>query len=159
MTTIATTTAPESREQALTRLATQARASGVKLYQDRNDGRFYGSSRSQPGTLHRLTGFSCTCPGFVRHSRCAHLAALHSALGWINVDPEPEPPVMSGICSDEDTQFKRVESCGHSAGGGAIRHPPSCEEEQTTQGSRRLRTCSGTGRTAADMTPGWRRRR
>ena len=51
MVTIATTTAPESREEALMRLATQARATGVKLYQDRADGRFYASSRSQPGTF------------------------------------------------------------------------------------------------------------
>lgn len=95
MTTITTTTAPESREEALMRLATQARATGVRLYMDKVDGRFYASSRSQPGALHRLTGFSCTCPGFVRHSRCAHLAALHSALGWLEDDSTPEPPAMS----------------------------------------------------------------
>lgn len=97
MSTIPVTTAPESREDALMRLATQAKASGVKLYQDREHGRFYASSRSQPGALHRLTGFSCTCQGFIRHGRCAHLAALHSALGWIETNPEPTPPAAAMI--------------------------------------------------------------
>ena len=86
------TTQPESREAALIRLADQARTTGVKLYQDRAEGRFYASSRSQPGTFHRLSGFSCSCQGFIRHGRCAHLAALHSALGWL--DPEPTPPAV-----------------------------------------------------------------
>jgi hypothetical protein len=85
------TTAPESREDALICLADQARTTGVKLYQDRADGRFYASSRSQPGTFHRLTGFSCSCQGFIHHGRCSHLAALHSALGWLDI-PEPTPP-------------------------------------------------------------------
>jgi hypothetical protein len=84
MNTIATTVAPESREAALMRLADKARATSIRLYQDRVDGRFYASSRSHPGALHRLTGFSCTCQGFIRRGRCAHLAALHSALGWLD---------------------------------------------------------------------------
>ncbi len=124
MVTIATTTAPESREDALMRLATQARATGVRLYQDRHDGRFYASSRSQPGALHRVTGFSCTCQGFVRHSRCAHLAALHAALGWLNVepDPEPTPPAETMICAScNDTGTITV---AHSrwVGGGRLGH-------------------------------------
>lgn len=88
------TTQPESREDALIRLADQARTSGVKLYQDRLDGRFYASSRSQPGTFHRLSGFSCSCRGFLQHGRCAHLAALHSALGWLDI-PDPTPPAST----------------------------------------------------------------
>ncbi len=110
MVTIVTTTAPESREDALMRLATQARATGVRLYQDRNDGRFYASSRSHPGALHRLTGFSCTCPGFLRHSRCAHLAALHSALGWLESDPDPDP----------ETPAVSESPCGKCGGHGEI---------------------------------------
>jgi len=102
MAIIATTTAPESREDALMRLAVQARASGVRLFQDRSDGRFYASSRSQPGALHRLTAWTCSCPGFVRHSRCSHLAALHAALGWLERDPDPEPtpPATPITCSE-----------------------------------------------------------
>lgn len=48
-----TTTMLESREAALIRLVDQARTTDVRLYQDRADGRFYASSRSQPGTFHR----------------------------------------------------------------------------------------------------------
>jgi hypothetical protein len=113
MAIVATTTAPETRADALMRLATQARATGVRLYQDRADGRFYASSRSQPGTLHRLTGFSCTCPGFVRHGRCAHLAALHCALGWINDDPTPEPPTPISTCN-------AISPCGECGGMGEV---------------------------------------
>ncbi len=90
------TAQPESREAALIRLADQARTTGVKLYMDRKDGRFYASSRSQPGTFHRLSGFSCSCQGFIRHGRCAHLAALHAALGWLEA-PDPTPPTGSSL--------------------------------------------------------------
>ncbi len=82
----------ETREKALVRLAAKAKADGIKLYQDPKDGRFYASSRSKPGTFHYLTGFSCTCRGFITHQRCSHLAALHSALGWLNPeDPDSAP--------------------------------------------------------------------
>ncbi len=93
---ITTSTTPESKE-ALVRLAAKAKADGIKLYQDPKDGRFYASSRSKPGTFHYLTGFSCTCRGFITHQRCSHLAALHSALGWL--DPTP-PAVSSPITSN-----------------------------------------------------------
>lgn len=103
MSTIATSTTPKSREAALVRLAEQARTSGVRLYQDLRDGRFYASSRSQPGTYHRLTAWTCTCRGFVHYQRCAHLAALHSALGWLELeDPNPTPSAdpVSTTCPD-----------------------------------------------------------
>ncbi len=131
MAIIPVTIAPETREDALMRLATQARASGVRLYQDRNDGRFYASSRSQPGTFHRLTGFSCTCPGFVRHSRCAHLAALHSALGWLADDPTPEPPAMS--------------TCGECGGMGEISGTLSTGPATWRYGSVTCPDCHGSG--------------
>ncbi len=103
MVTIATSTRPESREDALIRLADQARTSGVKFYQDRADGRFYASSRSRSGTYHRLTAWTCTCRGFAHHQRCTHLAALHAALGWVErEDPDPTPPaaLASTRCPD-----------------------------------------------------------
>ena len=104
------TTAPESREDALIRLADQARTSGVRLYMDRKDGRFYVSSRSQPGTFHRLSGFSCSCRGFIGHGRCAHLAALHAALGWL--DPEPTPPASTAcpVCNGSGSECGTVPS-------------------------------------------------
>ncbi len=107
------TTAPESREAALIRLADRARTTGVRLYQDRKDGRFYASSRSQPGTYHRVTGFSCSCRGFLRQGRCAHLAALHAALGWLETPPEPTAPA-SASCPE---CFGSGEVCGTVASG------------------------------------------
>jgi DnaJ-class molecular chaperone len=31
----------------------------------------------------------------MQRQRCAHLAALHCALGWLNDDPTPEPTPIS----------------------------------------------------------------
>ncbi len=88
---------------ALTRLATKARADGTKLFRDRA-GRYFASSANEPGTLHFLTGYSCDCRGFMTHQRCKHHSALMAALGWLERDPEPEPPAMStpitSICSE-----------------------------------------------------------
>jgi hypothetical protein len=82
----------ETREAAVRRLAEQARQRGVKLVRDRNDGRHYASSISEPGAWHLVTGYSCDCIGFQRHQRCMHHSALLAALGWINDEvPEPEP--------------------------------------------------------------------
>ena len=80
----------ETEHTALTRLLAKARAEGVKLLRD-HDGRHFASSVSQPGTLHYVTGLSCDCRGFVSHGRCKHHAALLSALGWLQGDPEPDP--------------------------------------------------------------------
>lgn len=134
MATIPVTTAPESREEALMRLATQARASGVRLYQDRKDGRFYGSSRSQPGALHRLTGFSCTCQGFIRHSRCAHLAALHSALGWLERDPDPDPPATA------------ISPCGECGGMGEIQDLEVRQHGRFVMQWASCTSCNGSGK-------------
>ncbi len=95
----------ETREDALVRLAAKAKADSIKLYQDPKDGRFYASSRSRPGTFHYLTGFSCTCAGFITHQRCSHLAALHSALGWLSLeDPDPTPPAETSPVNSTCTE-------------------------------------------------------
>jgi len=127
------TTAPKSRGAALIRLADQARTSGVRLYQDRADGRFYASSRSQPGTFHRLTGFSCSCQGFIRHGRCSHLAVLHSALGWLE-SPEPTPPAPASCPTCNGTGSE----CGTVASGRSWRYELIV-----------CATCHGAGRIAA----------
>jgi len=119
-------------EDTLIRLADQARASGVKLFQDRADGRFYASSRSQLGTFHRLTGFSCSCQGFIRHGRCSHLAALHSALGWLD-SPEPTPaPTSCSTCNGTGSE------CGTVSNGRSWRYESIV-----------CATCHGAGRIAA----------
>ncbi len=74
---------------------------GVKLIRS-TAGRYFAESKSRPGTLWLLTGFSCQCPGFVRHQHCRHHRALMSALGWTKGTPEPTPPVLSvsAECAD-----------------------------------------------------------
>ena len=86
-----------STAQALRRLAEKARKEGVKLFHNRDDGRWFASSVSRPGAIHYVTGYSCDCRGFARHQRCKHYAALLSALGWLEgsepSDPEPKPTI------------------------------------------------------------------
>ncbi len=86
---------------ALTRLATKARADGIRLFRDKS-GRYFASSASKPGTLHFITGYSCDCLGFVTHQRCKYHSALMVALGWVddNDDPEPEPPTPISTCGE-----------------------------------------------------------
>ena len=90
MDTITDVRITETECTALTRLLAKARTEGVTLIKDR-DGRHFASSVSQPGTLHYVTGLSCDCRGFVSRGRCKHHAALLSALGWLQGDPEPDP--------------------------------------------------------------------
>lgn len=80
----------ETYEDAVHRLAQQARDKGVRLVRDVRDGRHYASSISKPGTWHYVTGISCDCQGFVSHGRCMHHSALMSALGWDGSEPEPD---------------------------------------------------------------------
>ncbi len=91
---MSTTHAAETLEEAQGRLARKARETGVQLRVD-DQGRHWGSSTSQPGHWHALTGFSCDCRGFVHSGRCKHHAALLSALDWLADDPEPSPPVAA----------------------------------------------------------------
>lgn len=79
---------------ALTRLADKARTDGIRLFRDRA-GRYYASSASEPGRLHYVTGYSCDCRGFMTHQRCRHHAALLAALGWLNVEPDPQKPAAA----------------------------------------------------------------
>ena len=81
----------ETLEEARVRLATKARETGVQLRVD-DQGRYWGSSTSQPGHWHALTGYSCDCPGFANRGRCRHHSALLEALGWLD-DADPEPPM------------------------------------------------------------------
>lgn len=82
----------ETREQALRRLAFQALAHGLRLFEYPRTREFYCSSSSQPDMLHRVTRLSCDCRGFIQHGRCSHYALLLHHLGEL---PEPTPPVVS----------------------------------------------------------------
>ncbi len=87
----------ETERTALTRLLAKAKAKGVKLARD-HDGRHLPSSVSTPGRRYLVTGYSCTCRGFLSHGRCKHHAALLSALGWLPGTPEPDP-AMTITCA------------------------------------------------------------
>ena len=83
-------TVTETVDQARRRLAEKARQEGVKLTLD-DDGRWYASSVSTPGTRHYLTAYSCDCVGFCNHGRCKHNSALLACLGWLDLDDDPDP--------------------------------------------------------------------
>jgi len=68
------------------RLADVAHQRGLRLFRDGS--RWYCSSAGDPGGCYFLTGYSCTCRGFVTHQRCSHHALLLERLGWL---PEVEP--------------------------------------------------------------------
>jgi len=84
----------ETHDQALVRLAKQARDRGVQLFRVITSGEMFASSSSQPGMLHRVTTISCDCPGFIRHQRCMHYAALLDSLDWL---PVVEPATRACI--------------------------------------------------------------
>jgi hypothetical protein len=73
----------ESHDEAIVRLAKQARQIGVQLFRVTSSGEMFATSISRPGQLHRLTTISCDCVGFIRHQRCMHYAALLDARGWL----------------------------------------------------------------------------
>ncbi len=83
---------------------------GVKLLRS-TAGRYFAESKSRPGTLWLLTGFSCQCPGFARHQHCRHHRALMSALGWTPGTPEPTPPAET---------FPITSSCNECHGVGTV---------------------------------------
>jgi hypothetical protein len=90
----------ETWEQAVNRLALKAQETGVKIYcHDLGPGavEFFATSISRPGTLHRVTLFSCDCEGFVRHQRCSHVAALLAEVGEL----PPLPPAPSAAAMAE----------------------------------------------------------
>jgi hypothetical protein len=72
----------------LHRLAQVAHTRGLRLCRD-NDGRWLCTSARDERLVHYVTGYSCDCPGFVRHQRCSHLALLLETLGWL-------PPLEEG---------------------------------------------------------------
>ena len=84
----------ETERTALTRLLAKARTEGVKLLRDQ-DGRHFATSTSTPGRRYLVTGYSCTCRGFIAHQRCKHLAALLAAKGWLDGTPDPDPAPMA----------------------------------------------------------------
>jgi len=86
----------ETHDQAVIRLAAEARRQGVIVYkvEGSRGPQWFSPSRSRPGGVHALTAVSCDCDGFLRWQRCTHHSALLDHLGWLPVlGPDPDPPV------------------------------------------------------------------
>jgi hypothetical protein len=79
----------ESRDEAIRRLAVQARAKHVKILTHAPSNEWFAESLSNSGSLHRITVLSCSCVGFFSHGRCMHHSALLDQLGLLPEDPEP----------------------------------------------------------------------
>jgi len=67
----------------LHRLAGLARDRGIRLFQESATGAWFATSATDANACYYVTGYSCTCEGFVYHQRCSHHAALLARLGWL----------------------------------------------------------------------------
>ncbi len=74
----------------LWRLAEEAERRGIKILIEPISGEHFATSGSKSNLLYRLTGFSCTCKGFLHWQRCTHHSLLLAQLGRLP-DPEPDP--------------------------------------------------------------------
>ena len=83
------------------RLAERARETRIRIYEEPISGDHFATSGSNPRLLYRVTGFSCTCKGFVHHQRCMHHAALLAELGWLP-DPDTDPAGPAAAAPVED---------------------------------------------------------
>ncbi len=72
------------------RLAEEAEQRGIRILVEPISGEHFATSGKKVDIVYRLTGFSCTCKGFLRWQRCTHHSLLLAQLGWLP-DPEPEP--------------------------------------------------------------------
>jgi hypothetical protein len=98
-TSTAGSTPVENEAQALHRLAWQAKAQRVKIIVNVETNAHFAASVSRPGTLHKVTLYSCDCPGFLKHARCMHYAAV---LEMYHSLPPIEGPDTSGPDSGPD---------------------------------------------------------
>ena len=89
-------TSPED----LHRLAGLARERGIRIYQDRATGAWHATSATDPGAVYHLSGYSCTCAGFIAWQRCSHHSALLDHLGWLPpvADAPPAPVAVAPPC-------------------------------------------------------------
>jgi hypothetical protein len=97
----------------LHRLAENARNRGVRILREATSGEYYATSGSDPELCYRVTGYSCSCPGFLRWSRCGHHSLLLLTLGWLpEDDPDPTPPIAAArtasipctVCNGKGTE-------------------------------------------------------
>jgi hypothetical protein len=85
----------------LHRLAEEAKRRGIQIFIENGTEAHFATSASSPDRLWRVSGLSCSCPGFVAHGRCTHFAALLADKGWLppldDNDPDPVAPGASAV--------------------------------------------------------------
>ena len=100
----------ESHDRAIHRLATVAEERGITIHwHDRGATReYFATSHTSPGLLHRVTMFSCSCEGFIRHSKCTHHARLLAELD--ELPPLPEPPTPEAMADRRAERVRDLEA-------------------------------------------------
>ncbi|MFL5760592.1 MAG: hypothetical protein ACJ789_12765 [Thermomicrobiales bacterium] len=88
----------ETVDEAIHRLASEAKRKGVQIFLYPRTGEYYATSTSSPDELHRVTLISCDCPAFTRHQRRTHHAALLAELD--ELPPFPPTPISSAELRD-----------------------------------------------------------
>ncbi|HWV23034.1 MAG TPA: zinc finger domain-containing protein [Thermomicrobiales bacterium] len=96
---VATIRQQETGYEALVRLAGKARKEGVQLLHSERTGAYVATSGTTAGKRYAVTPHSCECQGFRKWGRCKHVAALQTALGWIEKPVETPAHVPAGtVC-------------------------------------------------------------
>jgi hypothetical protein len=138
----------------LHRLADQAHANGVQIFQELSTGAWYATSASRAGGLHYLTGLSCTCEGFIYAGRCQHYAMLLERLGWLPdaeaTDPEPVAAVPVPVVTVTDERLddlaerrQRAEQARRRIAARALDPSAADRELAATNASRAARMAAG----------------
>jgi hypothetical protein len=87
----------ETRDQAIHRLAREARAQELRVFEHLGTGRFYVSSHTAPDLCWEVSLLHCECPHFVRDHACRHHSALLHHLGELPVLPSPSTPTTAVV--------------------------------------------------------------
>ncbi len=77
----------QQHNEAVVKLAEQAKTNGVRIYAYNLT--YYATSKSEPGTLHCVTAWSCDCVGFAFRGRCQHHAGLLAHIGELPAVHDP----------------------------------------------------------------------
>ncbi len=95
------------------RLAEEAERRGIRILVEPISGEHFATSAKDATRLYRVTGFSCTCKGFLTWQRCTHHSLLLAQLGWLpDPEPDPEPPTPAAPLAPVPTLVPCLECRG-----------------------------------------------